>query len=516
MEDGSRKRGRDQSEINLKWWSKKRRVFVANEVLQGERDRLLQVVETVKDEMNAMRAEYATSRRKSRMMIMEERREHRCKVDELNKTIEALERRIELKSAAHASTLSDLQEAIESNAEERASMASILKPLECFGGLKKIKDRQNLLTAVGGVIFGFMSVLMYKTMPITRLRVICEVLFKKCIFGVEATKDMLSELYKQFYYKEQRNVFAPWKVLRAIDLSSVGGLNYNGLETLRNVEVLERYQRGVLPSRSSVQKASYELHDIGQGVIPFHRKECHIGEMYQYDYERFLRFILKIFQLEEVAQRESVELSITLDGAELCDGISHLTAGIKVTDPRAINPRDGSPLCMTTDEIMGRMFQNQSRNNCFALKSLIGKDCKKAYKEFADFFKFFEQVKKYGLNASELGPRIMPMEIWSPQDLSSIWKCLNTGGGARKNGKTHFCHLCACCGDNIVRFLVGDNRYFFIFSICLSFCFFGLVFIFNAFFFMFLDVIFVRNMSMSTAITGTSGMSRLWRSLNEN
>ncbi len=155
MEDGSRKRGRDQSEINLKWWSKKRRVFVANEVLQGERDRLLQVVETVKDEMNAMRAEYATSRRKSRMMIMEERREHRCKVDELNKTIEALERRIELKSAAHASTLSDLQEAIESNAEERASMASILKPLECFGGLKKIKDRQNLLTAVGGVIFGF-------------------------------------------------------------------------------------------------------------------------------------------------------------------------------------------------------------------------------------------------------------------------------------------------------------------------------------------------------------------------
>jgi hypothetical protein len=68
-------------------------------------------------------------------------------------------------------------------------------------------------------------------------------------------------------------------------------------------------------------------------------------------------------------------------------------------------------------------------------------------------------VKKFGLPASEWGPAIMPMDVWSPQDLSSIWKCLNTGSGARKNGKKHFCHLCACRGNNIVRFLVEENRY---------------------------------------------------------
>jgi hypothetical protein len=91
------------------------------------------------------------------------------------------------------------------------------------------------------------------------------------------------------------------------------------------------------------------------------------------------------------------------------------------------------------------------------LKSLIGKDYKKACKEFADFFRFIEQVKKYDLPASELGPRIMPMDIWSQLDLSSVW--LSTGSGARKNGKTHFCHLCACCGDNIICFSDGENRY---------------------------------------------------------
>ena len=132
--------------------------------------------------------------------------------------------------------------------------------------------------------------------------------------------------------------------------------------------------------------------------------------MIPFDYERFLRYILKTFQLDEIAQRESMEISITLDGAELCDGISHLTAGIKVTDGRAIDPQTGIPFC-TDDGTFSRIFTNQSQNFCFAMKSLIGKDSKKAYKEFSDFFRFFEQVKKFGLPASELGPAIMPMDV---------------------------------------------------------------------------------------------------------
>jgi hypothetical protein len=51
------------------------------------------------------------------------------------------------------------------------------------------------------------------------------------------------------------------------------------------------------------------------------------------------------------------------------------------------------------------------------------------------------------------------MDVWSPQDLLSICKCLNTGAGAQKNGNKHFCHLCACHGNNVVRFLVEENRY---------------------------------------------------------
>jgi hypothetical protein len=77
-------------------------------------------------------------------------------------------------------------------------------------------------------------------------------------------------------------------------------------------------------------------------------------------------------------------------------------------------------------------------------------------------------MKKYGLPASDLGPVIQPMDIWSPQDLSSIWKCLNTGSGARKNGNVNFCHLCTCCGNDIARLVVEENRYvnaFFLFFV---------------------------------------------------
>jgi hypothetical protein len=48
-------------------------------------------------------------------------------------------------------------------------------------------------------------------------------------------------------------VFSPWKVLCAIDLSIGGCLNYSGVDALRSVEGIGRYQRGILPSRSSIQ-----------------------------------------------------------------------------------------------------------------------------------------------------------------------------------------------------------------------------------------------------------------------
>ncbi len=84
-------------------------------------------------------------------------------------------------------------------------------------------------------------------------------------------------------------------MLKAIDLSPAGGLNYNGVGALRKVEDLEKYQRGILPSRSSIHKCFYELYEVSQEMVPFHQKESALGEVYQYDFKKqstsFLRHL---------------------------------------------------------------------------------------------------------------------------------------------------------------------------------------------------------------------------------
>jgi hypothetical protein len=110
------------------------------------------------------------------------------------------------------------------------------------------------------------------------------------------------------------------------------------------------------------------------------KKKTSRGEVYQYYFEYLVCIILKCFGLHDIAQNDSDELYITLDDAELCDGICHLTAGIKITVKRVLNPRDGSPLS-SLDNDFGRIFNVQSQNYCFAVKSLLGRDNTNAYKE---------------------------------------------------------------------------------------------------------------------------------------
>jgi hypothetical protein len=104
------------------------------------------------------------------------------------------------------------------------------------------------------------------------------------------------------------------------------------------VEEQGGHQHGMLPSRGSIQNCATQLHQLGQDLIPFEKVDCWLGEMHQFHFEKMVRFLLKVFSLREISLSEPVELCITLDGAELTKDFCHLTFGIKVTDPRAINP----------------------------------------------------------------------------------------------------------------------------------------------------------------------------------
>jgi len=142
---------------------------------------------------------------------------------------------------------------------------------------------------------------MKHTQPITRLCAVCDAIFGLAIFGASVTKTVLGEVYKKYIFEDHRSMFAPWRVIRAIDLSSIGRLNFNGIETHQMVEELQPYKPGILSSWSNIQKASYELHELGHQYIPFHSKQSNLGDVYQYKFEPFIRFILKTFSLHELA-----------------------------------------------------------------------------------------------------------------------------------------------------------------------------------------------------------------------
>jgi hypothetical protein len=154
----------------------------------------------------------------------------------------------------------------------------------------------------------------------------------------------------------------------------------------------------------------------------------------QFEYDKLLAYLLKLYKLDDVAKNPAeppVEFSITLDGADLSRNISHVTAGIKINDPRAIDPRTGIPI--------GRdgSIPVQSRELCFPCKILIAKDTKDLYTDhFTDFFAFFKGVEERGF-----GEYTRPFIVSSPQDLSSFWKSLKKGGACKVSKS--FCHCCS-------------------------------------------------------------------------
>jgi transposase-like protein len=256
----------DKSKIMKKWWKEHRAANKA--VVEGKAEvekevvRLHEVNEIEKMEVERLREE------NERLKKMIEH--HQCHGKELHQLNESLTR--------------DLMAA---------------KGMPPF--LKKEKGKASILPMICHAILFIFNVVMFRTQSITRLRVLVEAVFDSALFGSFATGKVIQEISTKY---ARQTVFLPWKVLRSIDLAINGGMNFSGVEALRKAEGLAPYERGFLPSRTSIQSCAAQLHDLGQELIPFKKVDCQLGEIYQFDYEKVVRFLLRAFLLYDIAQRE--------------------------------------------------------------------------------------------------------------------------------------------------------------------------------------------------------------------
>jgi hypothetical protein len=275
----------------------------------------------------------------------------------------------------------------------------------------------------------------------TKVKVVCELMLSTIFDG----KCKTYLLHRAIGPVKRKNPYrSAMQIAKVIDLNG-SVLNLSGYDALRKgVEgreldgYIER-NGGWLTSKYFVMKAMSAVETAADAVIPFHSMEA--AELEDgidgivFEYPQMLAYLLKLFRLDVVAgdpNQPPVQFSITLDGADLSQNISHVTAGIKINDPRAVDPISGIPIGMEDSTKV------QSRELCFPLKVLIAKDTKELYhKYFADFFLFFQQVEERGFGEFQ-----RPFIISSPQDLSSFWKCYGKGGACKQ--RTEFCHICAC------------------------------------------------------------------------
>lgn len=233
----------------------------------------------------------------------------------------------------------------------------------------------------------------------------------------------------------------PVEVARAMDLNGFA-LNHRGLNVLRRIGLQQNstpLNGGWVASARKVGDAIKNVEEVAQKEIPFYKIPGRVDGV-AFDYPKLFDFVLKLFKLDDLACNEGgVNISMTLDAADLSRNITQITAGIKVTDPRATDPETGVKVGMKKGSATV-----QSREMCIPFKIVISKDGKDAYTtQFQDFFQFFEVLEK---NADVYGYKTF--NIASPQDGSSVWKTMKRGGACKVH--THFCAYCACTSAQVV------------------------------------------------------------------
>jgi hypothetical protein len=112
----------------------------------------------------------------------------------------------------------------------------------------------------------------------------------------------------------RRTTFAPWRILRAMDLNG-GTLNYAGIEILRTLETEnEKYYHGsIIPSTKEMQRVAKQVEAFGDQYAPWERVYKETGEGIEFHLPTILPTIIKAFGLTEVAKERPIVFAQSLD-----------------------------------------------------------------------------------------------------------------------------------------------------------------------------------------------------------
>jgi hypothetical protein len=244
------------------------------------------------------------------------------------------------------------------------------------------------------------------------------------------------------------NVFAPQAILKAMDIAGFN-LSLAGIEVLRKVESSEKYNRGIISSKSSILRCARKLEAFADTICPFKMigrtftndldgddddDAENIGEGFEFDAVKMTATLFKAFGIMDDARHRPVYLAQTSDGAQLMHTISHVAAGLKFIDIAIRDPVTGLPLFL--HDVFG-----QSRNLCFPVRIVIAKDDRQTLEGFRRLYEMYSS----GEVAEALGCQHFKMSF--PGDMKLQWGALDDGGAAKVKEK--FCYICPCRSSSL-------------------------------------------------------------------
>jgi hypothetical protein len=133
----------------------------------------------------------------------------------------------------------------------------------------------------------------------TKARLLLEAIMSGKLLQGEAA-NVLHDVAKQYIIK----LFRPWKLVKAGDVSAVGGFKTTTINALRTV--VDEKCEGLFPSPTTVNRARALLDNYGSKVIGYYREDTKYGEVYHLNFEQAFRLLLKACNLYEYAQTTSV------------------------------------------------------------------------------------------------------------------------------------------------------------------------------------------------------------------
>jgi hypothetical protein len=275
------------------------------------------------------------------------------------------------------------------------------------------------------------------------------------ILGSKLYDGEVRKLIDDYVHSYIRDLFKPWRVLKAGDVSAVGALKTSTIRALN--EVIDHENLGIFPSASSVDRARAKLDKYAYEKIGYERRETVYGEVFYLNFEKALRFLLKACQLHDLAQSNSVKVSLAIDGADLFKDRTHVSAGIKITDCHGVHPVTKKPLFVQDDNGEEKMVKMQSSEMCCILIIADARNKKEMYEEvFREFYQWGDRIRQFGLLASDSEPALHLFSVAHTTDLKASWHLSNRGGGCKN--KNFFCTFCPCTKNNLISYKEHDER----------------------------------------------------------